>query len=37
VFLGFDPEKFRKEKEREITATYNAMRKRSFKFLFLNV
>jgi len=35
--LGFDPEKFRKEKEREITATYNAMRKRSFKFLFLNV
>ncbi len=36
-FLGFDPEKFRKEKEREISATYSAMRKRSFKFLFLNV
>lgn len=37
MFLGFDPEKFRKEKEKEINTTYGAMRKRSFKFLFLNV
>jgi len=35
--LPFDPERYRKEKEREIAQVYGTMRKRSFKFLFLNV
>lgn len=33
----FDPQKYREEKEKEIRAVYGNLRKRSFKFLFLNV
>lgn len=32
-----DPRKFREEKEAEIKRTYGEMRKRSFRFLFLNI
>lgn len=35
--MAFDPRKFREEKEKEINATYGSLRKRSFKFLVLNV
>lgn len=35
--MPFDPKKFREEKEREISEKYGQMRKRSFRFLFLNI
>lgn len=33
----FDPQKYREEKEKEIKVLYGNLRKRSFKFLFLNI
>ncbi|MFN6991502.1 MAG: hypothetical protein ACK4MM_02140 [Fervidobacterium sp.] len=35
--MQFDPRKYREEKEKEIRATYGNLRKRSFRFLILNV
>ncbi|MGB4262399.1 MAG: hypothetical protein WBJ29_02475 [Fervidobacterium sp.] len=35
--MPVDPKKLREEKENEISETYGQMRKRSFRFLFLNV
>lgn len=35
--MPFDPKKFRDEKEKEISEKYGQMRKRSFRFLFLNI
>ncbi|MCX7653185.1 MAG: hypothetical protein N2Z58_00680 [Fervidobacterium sp.] len=33
----FDPQKYRAEKEKEIKSVYGSLRKRSFRFLFLNI
>ncbi len=35
--MNFDPKKYREEKEKEIKQIYGSLRKRSFKFLFLNI
>ncbi|MGC8819547.1 MAG: hypothetical protein ACP5PP_00345 [Fervidobacterium sp.] len=37
MILPFDPQKYRQEKEKEINQIYGNMRKRSFKFLFVNI